>query len=64
MVTKRSLLVDGTGVGASLDCLGGKLLPELVELAKEAVRASRVGLAIPLLVVPAGSARSRVMSVM
>lgn len=49
------LLVNGAGVGASLDRLGGELLPHLVNLAKETVLGRRVVLSVPLLLVAANA---------
>lgn len=46
------LLVDRGGVNSRLDHTGSSLLPELVEGTKEPVLGGRVGLAVPLLVVP------------
>jgi hypothetical protein len=51
ILSYRSLLIRRGGVRTKLDRLCGELLSELIDLAKEAVLASGVGLGVPFFLV-------------
>jgi hypothetical protein len=54
-----SLLISRGGVRTKLDRLGGELLSQLVDLAKEAVLAGSIGLGVPLFLMAAAVSAGR-----